>query len=158
MDSEQLLAMTPPTGAQPLSQRNPAVSVAGADRRSCLRLLVSLLGVLSLGRSLGPDEGALPAADLESWLQHFDPSRLGDPMALSQLGASYLASHPAEREPEHLARLIVRGRSAPMVSVLIENIAHDWSRHDVTQVQGWVLSRTEARICAMVHLMGGRPG
>jgi hypothetical protein len=41
-----------------------------------------------------------------------------------------------------------------MESVLIERIAQNWSMHDVTQVEGWVLSRTEARICAAVHLLG----
>jgi hypothetical protein len=34
-------------------------------------------------------------------------------------------------------------------------VARDWAEHNVTVVEGWVLSRTEARICAVLHLMGG---
>jgi hypothetical protein len=158
MDPEQLLSMAPHAGFQSPTKCSNAVTAPAVDRRSCVRLFISLLGVLSLGRSLGPLEDSLPAADLESWLKQFGPSRLGDPMALSQLGAVYLASHPGEQEPERLSRLILRDSADPVEFVLIESIARDWLKHDVTQVEGWVLSRTEARICAVLHLMGGRPG
>ncbi|HEX2791385.1 MAG TPA: hypothetical protein VHN17_13220 [Steroidobacteraceae bacterium] len=135
-----------------------AVTGLAVDRRGCMRLCIGLLGVLWLGRAVGGREDLPPAGDLQSWLQHFGPGRLGDPMALSRLGAIYLASHPGEREPQHLSRLILSDRAGPVELVLIETIARDWSKHDVAQVDGWVLSRTEARICAAVHLMGGGPG
>jgi hypothetical protein len=123
-----------------------------------VRLLAGLLGALSLERSSAVREQLLPAADLQSWLQQFGPDRLGDAAALSRLGASYLASHPDEREPRRLARLILRDSAAPVGSALLGSICQDWSRHDVALVQGWVLSRTEARICAVLHLMGGTAG
>jgi hypothetical protein len=123
-----------------------------------MRLCIGLLGVLWLGRAVGARQHSPPAGDLQSWLQRFGPSRLGDPMALSRLGAIYLASHPGEREPQCLSRLILRSSADPVDLVLIESIARDWSRHDVAQVDGWVLSRTEARICAALHLMCGGPG
>jgi len=119
-----------------------------------VRLFISLLGVLSLSRIPGAPEGSFAAAQLRSWLQHFGPARLGDPAALGRLGAISLAAHPGEQQPERLSRLILRDSAAPVESVLIERIAQDWSQHDVTQVEGWVLSRTEARICAALHLMG----
>jgi hypothetical protein len=149
--------MAPHAGFRSAPKCGNAVTAPMVDRRSCVRLFVSLLGVLSLGRSLGSWEDSLPATDLESWLRHFGSS-LGDPTALSQLGASYLASHPEEQEPERLSRLILRDSAVPVELVLIESIARDWVKHDVTQVEGWLLSRTEARICAIVHLMDGRPG
>jgi hypothetical protein len=120
-------------------------------------LLVGLLGAVSLARSSVVREHLLPAADLENWLRRYGPGRLGDSVVLGRLGASYLASHPEEREPGRLARLILRDSAAPVESGMIESIRQDWSRHDVTLVEGWVLSRTEARICAAMHLVGGRP-
>jgi hypothetical protein len=52
-----------------------------------------------------------------------------------------------------LSRLILRDSADPVETALVANIARDWSGHDVTQVEGWVLSRTEARVCAFLHLM-----
>jgi hypothetical protein len=120
-------------------------------------LLVGLLGALSLGRSSAVREHLLPAADMENWLQRYGPGRLGDSAVLSRLGASYLASHAGEQDLGRLARLILRDSAAPVEFGMIESIRQDWSRHDVTLVEGWVLSRTEARICAAMHLVGGRP-
>jgi hypothetical protein len=158
MHPEQPLSMTAHAGFQPVPDCDNAVTAPAVDRRGCVRLLIGLLGVLSMDRSLGARQDSLPAADLENWLKHFGPGRLGDTVALSQLGGVYLALHPGEQEPERLSRLILRDSADPVESVLIESIARDWLKHDVTQVDGWVLSRTEARICAVVHLMSGRPG
>jgi hypothetical protein len=158
MDPEQLLSMAQQAGFQTPPISGSAETAPAIDRRSCVRLFISLLGVLSLNPSLSAPEDWLAAADLQSWLRNFGPSRLGDPEALSQLGAIYLALHPGERELERLSRLILRDSAAPVKSVLIESIARDWSKHDVTQLAGWVLSRTEARICAVLHLTGGRLG
>lgn len=135
-----------------------AVTAPTVDRRQCMRVFVSLLGMLWLDRTSGMGRDLLPAAALDSLRRLFGSGRLGDPAALGRLGGIYLASHPAEREAGRLSRLILSDRAAPVESGLIESIASDWSRHDVTLVDGWVLSRTEARICAAVHLMGGTPG
>jgi hypothetical protein len=135
-----------------------AAASPSVDRRECVRLFVSLLGVLSLDRTLGLRQDLLPPAQLESWLRAFGSGRLGDAAALGRLGAIYLASHPEERDAGHLSRLILGDSAAPVEARLIESIARDWSGHDITLVEGWVLSRTEARICAAVHLLGGIPG
>ena len=123
-----------------------------------MRVFAGLLGVLWLDRTSGLGRDLLPAAALESLRRLFRSGRLGEPAALGRLGVIYLASHPAERDAGRLSRLILRDSAAPVEAALIESIASDWSRHDVTLVDGWVLSRTEARICAAVHLMGGTPG
>jgi hypothetical protein len=150
--------MAPSAISQSPPKCEPGVTAPSVDRRGCVRFLAGLLGVLSLHRSLAVREDLPPAAQLQNWLQHFGPSRLGDPAVLSWLGASYLASHPVERDPGRLSQLILGGSAAPVQSQLIAVISQDWSRHDVTVVEGWVLARTEARICAVVHLMDGRPG
>jgi hypothetical protein len=135
-----------------------AVISPAFDRRQCVRLFVSLLGVLAVDRTLVLRQDRLPPAELESWLRAFGAGRLGDAAALGRLGAIYLASHPEERDAGQLSRLILGEGGAPVEARLIESIARDWSGHDVTLVEGWVLSRTEARVCAAVHLIGGIPG
>ncbi len=150
MDRGQFLSTPRLAGLQSPSKCGHAMTAAHTiDRRSCLRVLIGLLGVLSLG----PGRDSLPTAKLDSWLKRIDPARLGDRVALSRLGAIYLASHPEEQGSERLSRLLLRDSADPVEIGLIESIARDWLKHDVTQVEGWVLSRTEARICAAVHLM-----
>jgi hypothetical protein len=81
-------------------------------------------------------------------------SRLfGDAAALRELGARYLAEHPQERDRSRLVRLLGEDRRFSIRSALIERIARDWRAHDVTAAGGWVLARTEARLCALLHLM-----
>lgn len=150
--------MAPHAVSQTPPPCDPAVTAPSVDRRGCVRLLVGLLGALSLQRASAVRDGLGSTADLQTWLQQFGPDRLGDAAALSRLGAGYLASYPDEQEPRRLARLILRDSTAPAKSALIGSICQDWSRHDVALVEGWVLSRTEARICAVLHLMGGTPG
>lgn len=95
--------------------------------------------------------------NLEVWLRHFSAGYAGDGAALSRLGAIYLASNPQERNRERLSRLLSMDGTSSVASRLIEHIARDWSEHDVTMVDGWLLARTEARICAALHLMDGAP-
>ncbi len=42
-----------------------------------------------------------------------------------------------------------------MASQLRSGIARDWSAHRVVVVDGWLLARTEARLCALLHLEAG---
>ncbi|MGH8232147.1 MAG: hypothetical protein ACRESY_10020 [Steroidobacteraceae bacterium] len=123
-----------------------------------LQIGIGLLGALSLGPSFGRWGNPSAATSLESWLARIGSDRLGDPHTLRQLGAAYLASQPAERDSRQLAHLILEHRAGPVQSLLIDRIARDWVEHEITQVQGWVLSRTEARICAVLHLMDGSAG
>jgi len=94
---------------------------------------------------------------LEVWLRHFSADYAGDSAALSRLGAIYLVSNPQERSRERLSRLLPMAGTSSVGSRLIEHIARDWSEHDVTTVDGWLLARAEARICAALHLMDGAP-
>jgi len=92
--------------------------------------------------------------DLENWLLHDGVALLGDIAALSRLGAVYLSLHPHERNRKRLSRLLLRS-AKPVGLSLLKEIARDWYEHEVIIVQGWVLARTEARICAALHLISG---
>jgi len=51
-----------------------------------------------------------------------------------------------------LTRLLAPESGAPLRESLLAAIARDWRRHDVLAVDGWLLSRSEARICALAFL------
>jgi hypothetical protein len=131
------------------------VEVPFLIRRQWLRAFVGLFGVLSLGPpSLGLHEVSSNEANVEKWLQWFVINFPGDGAALSQLGAVYLKSHPRERNRIRLSRLLSADSASLVPHSLIGSIARDWVEHDVTLVDGWVVARTEARICGLLHLLG----
>lgn len=144
--------MGPPKGHElseselPRQVENPGARQTD-ERRNCLRALVALLGVAGT-RSL--------PGYLEQSLRRIGENLMGDDVALSQLGALYLASHPEERDSKTLSRLLVRNQTIPLRPALIANIARDWAAHDVAVLDGWILSRTEGRLCALLHLTHGR--
>lgn len=84
-----------------------------------------------------PARAALPAAA---------PS---DPVRESAriVGRAYLARFPQDADP-------VRLRCALAGPPLAERVRRDFERGDVVQLDGWVLSRSEARRCALEALLG----
>jgi len=38
---------------------------------------------------------------------------------------------------------------------VFESVARDWREHEVELLEGWLLARTEARVCALLHLTQG---
>jgi len=124
-------------------------------RRCCLRAGLGLGGALALGwgRFGTPQAGA---AALEQWLRGAGGARLGDGSALRRLGALYLLDRPQDRDPDRLLALLApRGRSPRAVAATLRaRIARDWRTADLALVDGWVLARTEARICALLRLFG----
>jgi hypothetical protein len=121
-------------------------------RRGVLRGLAALLGAASFACSFGlrVREGE---AGLEDWLRRFGDDLLGDLAALGRFGAIYLSEHPNEGDRGSLSRQLAGDGSTPVRLGLVEGIARDWREHDVVVVEGWVYARTEARICALLHLM-----
>jgi hypothetical protein len=126
-------------------------------RRDVVRGLAGLLGGLSLGPSFVLQAPRSDAVGVEDWLRRFGADVLGDTAMLGGFGAIYLGEHPHERDRERLSRLLAGNGASAVGLSLIEGIAHDWREHDVVVVAGWVCARTEARICALLHLMGGAP-
>jgi len=77
-----------------------------------------------------------------------------DPRQASALGARYLAAFPDEGELSKLLQQIA-GNARPsdqVRSFLTERVANDFAADDVWEVDGWMISRTEGRILAALHL------
>lgn len=123
-------------------------------RRESLRAVVGLLGLLVADPAfLFGDPRS--EAKLEGWLRHVGAASLGDSAELSRIGRVYLDANPGERSRRQLAQWLSGGGETPIAPALLENIARNWADHDVVVVDGWVMARTEARICAVLHLMRG---
>jgi hypothetical protein len=119
-------------------------------RRDWLRGLAGICGMLLLPPSRAWSSGS--QTTLECWLRSHS---VGDHRALKRLGAAYLAAHPEERDRSRLSRLLAGEGSTQIRVRLIENIARDWAEHNLCIIEGWVLARSESRLCAALHLMDG---
>ena len=75
---------------------------------------------------------------------------------MRQVGALYLAANPAEADREKLRHWVLGAGADPVEMRLLGRIAGDWCAQDIVVISGWVFARTEARLCAYLHL-GGVP-
>lgn len=108
------------------------------------------LGALALGGSLGPRGGATPVGPSGLDLA----ARLRDPDAARALGFRYLEQRPDERDLSflHAATLAGAGEGRRSVESLRARFRDDFRRGDTVLIDGWVLARTECRLCALVAL------
>lgn len=140
-----------------MSDINPARGnhAAAMGRRQWLRGFAAAVIALSCGSALNTRPLSFGNLDVEAWLASLGADSLGNRATLKQLGAAYLVMHPDEGSLRRLSRLLSVNGTKSIRLHLIESIADDWVEHDVTIVDGWVLARTEARICAALHLVDG---
>jgi hypothetical protein len=78
-----------------------------------------------------------------------------DGTSYTALGARYLHDFPHEADETSLRRHIFGNRTASataMRRIACERATHDFAHANVVVVDGWLLSRSEARICALAHL------
>jgi hypothetical protein len=122
-------------------------------RRRLLIGAAGLLGALAAGPSvLVPLIERLAAADAAALLRGLIRHREG----AIQLGRSYLSAHPSEASRAALVRQLA-GPIAPASSERAARgvgtrIREDYAIGHTVVVEGWVLSRTEARLYALVAL------
>ena len=121
-------------------------------RRDFLRGTVGSFLVVALELPFHARAAPSTAMDLESWLRRANLDFLGSRAMLRRLGAAYLTRNPRERDVDELTVLLCAGRSKPLDLHLHERIAEDWLDLDTEVADGWVLSRTEARLCAVLHM------
>jgi len=87
-------------------------------------------------------------------------SRLFDEQTIKKTGASYLQKRPAEKNHKELVRLLADNSSiadssneSAIHQYLEEKIKKDFDEGKTVMVNGWVLSVTEARQCALYSLI-----
>lgn len=134
----------------------PSQAAAACSRRGFLLTVVSAALALA---GCGEQGSTQSAASLPPWL----PGAVGDVDAAARLGRVYLADHPHERQLDTLLSAIDAalggdagsgGRDPQQVlGRLQEVVGADYRRGAAVNVQGWVLSFTEARVYAVLALV-----
>ena len=127
------------------------------SRRTVLTALVAGIVGAAIGlRLYWPGGGAREARRLADMLRH--------PDSAARLGRLYLNEKPREADTTLLVTLIgaARGPALPPASPtseetlradLEERIRNDFIYGNMVAVDGWLLSLTEARLCALVSLL-----
>jgi hypothetical protein len=87
-----------------------------------------------------------------------------DPQAARAVGHAYLREAPQEYNVGIITEMILRSGTAltqrldalsekDLIAKLRNLITEDFTNGNTVQVEGWVLSRTEARLCALCALL-----
>ena len=87
---------------------------------------------------------------------------INDPATIAEVGKAYMEQVPAENSPEHLIdQLMISSNgdaiqatadSLSLQKMMSEKVQADFDNGETVVVRGWVLSRTEARQCALFSL------
>ena len=132
-----------------------AQTIGAVGRRDLILAIIGLCtGVLGCA-SDGQGEVRSNSGALVDWIRDCGAGFFSDLTALRQLGAIYLVAHPEERSRALLSQLLIAGDEGAIPSRLLSAVARDWSNNHVVVVDGWVLARAEARLCALLHLEEG---
>jgi hypothetical protein len=140
----------------------------GLTRRHFLALLSAFALPLlpGLGRWLGGRLGGGPTPAGGELSGRF-VGLFSHPVSAAAIGHEYLVTRSAEATSSLLAgtvaaALVGAGADAPatcqsmsdddLAAALAERIAQDFATEDVVVVRGWILSRTEARLCGLAAL------
>lgn len=124
-------------------------------RRRVLQAGAWLIAACCFG--MVPVRSVIPKEDDSTRLAQALSSMFGDPDAVRTIGTLYLHRHPDEatrgRLQEHL---FGPGRPALPRSVarwLADRQSLDLAREDLTIIAGWVLTRSEARLCGLATVL-----
>jgi hypothetical protein len=128
-----------------------ATSALRPSRRGIVQGLAcwGLAGIgLAPARAAHVSQAAIPPAALAEIF--------GDTIALRLLGLIYLQNQAKDADPKRLHCALFNG-SAPQTAVQIAQAlaarrAQDLAAEDVAIVDGWLLTRGEAQLCALVAL------
>jgi hypothetical protein len=129
--------------------------MGAVGRRDLMVALIGLCAGVLACASGGPGETRSNSGALGDWLRNGGAGFFPDLTTLRRLGAIYLAAHAEERSRALLSQLLIGGDDGTIRSRLLRAIARDWSANNVAVVDGWLLARTEARLCAVLHLEAG---
>jgi hypothetical protein len=133
-----------------------AQTIGAVGRRDLILALIGLCtGVSGCAASGGQGEVRSNSGALGDWVRDCGAGFFSDLAALRQLGAIYLVAHPEERSRALLSHLLIAGDDGAIPSRLLSAVARDWSSNHIVVVDGWLLARAEARLCAFLHLEEG---
>lgn len=150
-----------------MQERQPRCTTAPADpvrRRFVAATLLAALGLLPAARAadLVGETGGIQAAG--DWLLRM----AGEPQASAQLGRAYLETQPDERDPARLRAALSDALGATLdregpagltaqaaLAALRRLVSEDYRGARVVTVDGWLLSRSEARLYALMALVAG---
>ncbi|MCO5726030.1 hypothetical protein [Robiginitalea marina] len=110
---------------------------------------------------------ALPAACYNPLTPAYDPllaqpellSQIWEPETLVEIGALYRNLTPGERTEEALVAVLfpeAPGTTDSTVEWVKKRIRDDFREGDLVMLDGWMLSRTEARQCALFSIRHAR--
>lgn len=130
------------------------------SRRCVMGMLLGALALLPK-----TSQAARAAERVVTSPQSFAPgSLLKHPKSATLVGEAFLNKYPQERDAEKLLRNLFKGRPFPQyregsvaqrkqLESLAEEIRTDFKAARVVEVDGWILSVTEARLCAVIALL-----
>lgn len=133
------------------------------DRRSFISLLSSGVITLPFGARIWRDETQIDEpgevrTTVKNLLPHLDGGNLLQQEA-EMLGTQYLQAHPGAAAPEDISALLSQPRQEidtpeqssleTVASLLNAEIRADFEQGRTVRLQGWVLSQTEAQLCAL---------
>jgi hypothetical protein len=126
-----------------MSHRTPPADAPRPDRRRRSLLAAALAGGL-LARPVASPAAPMAAATT---------TLFGDADAARAVGLRYLAVHPIERAAaavldRRLAALMATRGPQAVRAAVSRRIRRDFAAGRTAEVDGWILSRFEARLCA----------
>ena len=137
------------------------------SRRYALKFVPALISVAGVG-------GMVPALVSGRWVRSHLLDNLSGlfprPFSAQAIASEYFRTHPNENDVYYLARLISQGLAGTSVdcdqsvddlrSRIRSRVRADFETENVVRLRGWVLSRTEVRVCALAAIIStsrGRP-
>ncbi len=82
-------------------------------------------------------------------------SHIWDTTTIGEIGESYRKQFSDENSEQKLAKLLSSNTSTKSTitsEILRQQIVDDYTQENIVMVDGWILSRTEARQCALFSL------
>jgi hypothetical protein len=113
---------------------------------------------------IGATAFTLPSACLKARIPEYDPllaepellSFIWDTETMIAIGNLFRELTPGERSEAELVTALLRERPDEITSALQKinsRVQTDYEENDLVMLEGWILSRTEARQCALLSLI-----
>jgi hypothetical protein len=126
------------------------------ERRSCISWVLFSLPFLSAVR-FNRGTPAATSLDARQLLKSGLEDIVRDRPVAGQIGSAYLAAHPHENDLDRLAGDFGNSSLEGDSDILKQRISalrvRDFANEDITIIDGWVLARVEARVCALMHIL-----